>query len=997
MFSVFNSVGLNENPVETTELTDQNNHQELSITTNRVINGNLEFETSYSLFGATKYAGPRYEKAVAVAVDSEDNIYVGGWDEGYPWSGYLSKLKPNSELEWTYYLENSVVSGIVVDSNDNIIITGATRNTNLPTTPNAFDNAYNSPSPLSGVFDGDLYLAKFNSSGNIIWCSYLGSVGGETFEIGAGENGYFVGIAVDSQDNIVVVDKSMDSNFPIKDAIQEEKSSGFDAIICKFNPMGELLWSTFLGDTGYDAAQSVSFDQDDNIYIAGKTNSSGFPVTSGAYDEMYNGEFDIFLTKLNPQGRMVWGTFVGGNEYELYGNAVVDQENNVYLLFNSFSSDFPADNEYNGNWDIVICKFTQLGKKVWSKFIGGSEADTHGYSVRNMRMKISTAIDHNGNIIITSGTQSEDFPVKNAEFEEYSGAFGPFAAWDGFLISISPSGDLLWSTYFGGTGNEWGIDVAVDHQNRIIMGGFIRGISVSDPYGKFPLVNAFPYSFDFDRDGYISKWENNGSLLWSTAVSVIPYPDADNDGDSLTNYEEYKLCYETSLVICTNPLDSDTDADGLNDDYELDIGINPALQDSDGDAVFDGYEIILGLLPNNTDTDGDQMDDHWELNYMLNGTYADDVNQDPDGDGLTNLQEFQDGLTNFEEYDYEGKLDPFNSDTDGDGMPDGWEVKYGLDPKNSDGFEDADGDGLDNRSEYQLRRLGFKPNNELDVIIAIIGVITAIVSIVAFIFWRRKRNANAILMGYESYPDYKSSIKQGFISAKERNKAFSSGFLTKQVQNAINSTGYQTVTEMITDWDDIMTRVAEEIPAHQVTKQEQLISETTSPLNLEEVKHKLDPFVKKLNQEVDQLRQIISLQQLLITLQEKSKMALLADLAKEDLNGYLTKFLTQVNELDQHHINISNTITQREVWFDPWKALLTLIQITEDGMPISLDRIAEVVSCSEDQAADLVKLLLSENKHIGKYDDQEKVYTKGVNIKDYIQMILSQLEDIEED
>jgi hypothetical protein len=610
---------------------------------------------------------------------------------------------------------------------------------------------------------------------------------------------------------------------------------------------------------------------------------------------------------------------------------------------------------------------------------------------------------------------------------------------DGILASYSSTGDLLWSTYFGGANNERGLGITIDSQNRIIIGGFVSTpiLTSSDPNESFPRTNAFPYSFDNLEDGFISKWENNGSLVWSTLVSVIPYPDADNDGDSLTNYEEYKLCYETSLVICTDPLNTDTDADGLDDGYELDIGINPVNTDSDGDKIQDGVEVALGMQPNNTDSDGDRMSDHWELLNTLNPTDHSDAYEDPDGDGLTNRDEFEidtrldphnfdtdgdgmddgweyangldaadgddrnldsdnDGLTNFEEYNYDGELDPFNSDTDGDGVPDGWEVEYGLNPLEEDDFEDADNDGLDNLSEYQLRRLGFKPDSEVDVYVSITLIFVTISAIIGFFIRRRKRNVNAKSIGYESYPDYKISLKQGFSSAKERDTAFSSGFLSKQVQNAVVSSGYRSVAEMITDWDNIKTRVAGEFPAHQVTKHIQLINETTSPLNLEEFKSYVDPFMQKLNQEMDLFRQIVSLQQLLITMRDNSKIPLLEGLNEEEINGYLSQFLSLVNELDQYHISISNAINQREVWLKPWKALLTLIQITEDGMPISLDRIAEVVSCSEDHAADLVKLLLSENKHIGEYNEQEKIYTKGVNIKDYIQMILSQLGDMGE-
>jgi hypothetical protein len=90
----------------------------------------------------------------------------------------------------------------------------------------------------------------------------------------------------------------------------------------------------------------------------------------------------------------------------------------------------------------------------------------------------------------------------------------------------------------------------------------------------------------------------------------------------------------------------------------------------------------------NPDSDGDGMPDGWEVQHGLDPS-VDDAGADPDGDELSNLDEYQ------------ADTDPQNSDTDGDGMPDGWEVQHGLDPLVDDAGVDSDGDGLSNLDEYQ--------------------------------------------------------------------------------------------------------------------------------------------------------------------------------------------------------------------------------------------------------------------------------------------------------
>jgi len=214
---------------------------------------------------------------------------------------------------------------------------------------------------------------------------------------------------------------------------------------------------------------------------------------------------------------------------------------------------------------------------------------------------------------------------------------------------------------------------------------------------------------DFDGDG-ISNW---GEYLAGTDPTS-----PDTDGDGLTDYEEIWI-YNTDpriadtdgdglsdgdevLLHGTNPLLVDTDGDGMNDKWELDHGFDPldflnpgATGDADGDGLTNLQESVHGTDPNNPDTDGDGMPDGWEVANGLN-PLVNDAALDPDGDGLTNLQEYLLGTN------------PQNADTDGDGMPDGWEVANGLNPLVNDAALDPDGDGLTNLHEYWYRT---DPNN----------------------------------------------------------------------------------------------------------------------------------------------------------------------------------------------------------------------------------------------------------------------------------------------
>ena len=235
-----------------------------------------------------------------------------------------------------------------------------------------------------------------------------------------------------------------------------------------------------------------------------------------------------------------------------------------------------------------------------------------------------------------------------------------------------------------------------------------------------------PTNQDTDLDDLPDGWEVEYDLDATDDGSIDPDngPNGDPDGDGLTNEEEFGLG--------TNPIEADTDEDGLADGAEIETyTTDPSDPDTDGDGLVDGWEVQYGLDPNDNgstnprngaygdpdndgitniveqengtsptdiDSDGDGLPDRWELDNGLDP--ADDgtadpnngANGDPDGDGVPNSVELAQGA------------DPQDTDTDHDGLPDGWEIQYGLNPNSSVGANgplgNPDNDGLTNLTEY---------------------------------------------------------------------------------------------------------------------------------------------------------------------------------------------------------------------------------------------------------------------------------------------------------
>jgi len=191
-------------------------------------------------------------------------------------------------------------------------------------------------------------------------------------------------------------------------------------------------------------------------------------------------------------------------------------------------------------------------------------------------------------------------------------------------------------------------------------------------------IGAFEFAdSDTDADGLGDRWE----IYYFTNITFSSGMD-DVDGDGLSTFNEYRLN--------TNPLLADTDSDGLSDGDEVNsYGTDPLRTDTDSDGLSDADELNLyGTNPLSADSDNDGMPDGWEVANGLNPSLDSDASDDADSDGLTNLEEYMIG-TDFQD-----------SDTDNDGMPDGWEMLYGFNPLADDALSDADSDGLTNLEEY---------------------------------------------------------------------------------------------------------------------------------------------------------------------------------------------------------------------------------------------------------------------------------------------------------
>ncbi len=265
---------------------------------------------------------------------------------------------------------------------------------------------------------------------------------------------------------------------------------GFDIVTSKFDPTGsQLLFSTYLGGSDNEQPQSIIVDNNNDLIIYGRSYSSNFPVTNGAYDVSLNGGSDIIITKFNPTGTaLIASTFIGGsaddgvnitaNEMTLgslkynyaddaRGDIILDVNNNVYIASCTQSTNFPVtsgcfQSSNHGMQDGCVFKLNaSLSSLMWSTYLGGNDDDA-AYNL---------AVDNGNSVYVTGGTESSNFPVTpGALHSSYIGNI------DGFLTHISSTGNaVLQSTYIGTSGYDQSYFVQLDNTNNVYIYGQTSG------------------------------------------------------------------------------------------------------------------------------------------------------------------------------------------------------------------------------------------------------------------------------------------------------------------------------------------------------------------------------------------------------------------------------------------------------------------------------------------------------------------------------------------
>jgi len=294
-----------------------------------------------ALIYSTYLGGSDIDAAFGIKIDSNGNAYIAGktLSNNFPTTSgafqtfmagggdvFVTKINPSgSAIIYSTYIGGSdydVANDIAIDNSGNVFITGEARSFDYPVTSGAYQTIHEG---VSGA-GPDVFVTKLNASGSTL--IYSTFIGGSLNDIG-------YGIDIDTAGNAYVTGGTFSSNFDTTAGAYQTTPGilGRDIFVTKLNPSGSvLIYSTLLGDIDDELSYDIAVDNNGSAYVTGFTSSSNFDITNDAFQSVYAGNKDVFVTKLNPSGTSIdYSSFIGGYGVDIGRAIALDNNGNIYI------------------------------------------------------------------------------------------------------------------------------------------------------------------------------------------------------------------------------------------------------------------------------------------------------------------------------------------------------------------------------------------------------------------------------------------------------------------------------------------------------------------------------------------------------------------------------------------------------------------------------------------------------------------------------------------
>jgi len=439
-----------------------------------------------------------------VAVGPDGSVYLTGFTDnrGFPTSDGADDENFNGGIDAFIVkvaagsgavLYSTYVGGAMIDRGKRVVV-------GLDGQATVLGDTDSDDFPVFGGFDstyggfGDVFVTRLNAAGSdIVVSTYLGSAGTDN----AGD------IDLGTDLSVVVCGSTRAPSFPTTPGAFDETFNGNvtgtpDAFVTRLNSgLSGLVFSTFLGSIAEDEGLTVAVGPDMRVAVAGRTTSTGFPVTAEAFDTTLGGASDGFVSLLSADGSQLnASSFVGGSDIDTVNDVAIDSgSGEIAIVGDTNSANFPVTPGAFEDTFVAYSGFALLvspsGRLVASTFVAGGSS-SGDYSE-------AKAVDYgsDGRLLVAGRTGSPGFPVTSTAPDTVLDGQD-----DGFVCVLAESLTVLnFSTFLGGSGSENLQGAVFGPSNTIVASGFTSSLDFGDTtVGAHDGDSAFVAWLDLNQD-----------------------------------------------------------------------------------------------------------------------------------------------------------------------------------------------------------------------------------------------------------------------------------------------------------------------------------------------------------------------------------------------------------------------------------------------------------------------------------------------------------------
>ena len=450
------------------------------------------------------------------------------------------------------------------DNVGNVFITGQFKNPTIAFGPYTFTNA----DPF--LVTSDLFIAKYDSIGNVLWAK---RAGGDSFESGQS-------VTTDVSGNLFVTGRFASQTITFG-SITLTNAGIYNIFIVKYDTNGNVIWAKSEGDSGWDVGESVTTDNTGNIYVSGYFSSP--TIAFGSTTLTNSGGQDAFLVKYDTNGNEVWAKSAGGTAHDVFSSVSTDGNANVYVTGQFLSPTISIGSTMltnSGNRDFLIAKYDSSGNVLWAKGAQGT-SDEVGNSL---------SADSSGSVYVTGSFISSSVTFGTSTLTNTGNQ-------NVFLVKYDELGNVIWARSAVGANNAVGFSASADVDGNVyVSGGF--GYSDTITFGTASLIPPSGSTAPL----FIVKYDLNGNVLCASAlsgggdvqnaVSADPFGNAYVTGDFWSNpfilgndtliltsqYDVFVAKYDCNNNVGMNELNNDTNIalypNPTNGIFNLDLEIS---------------------------------------------------------------------------------------------------------------------------------------------------------------------------------------------------------------------------------------------------------------------------------------------------------------------------------------------------------------------------------------------------------------------------------------